>query len=234
MSRFLVDLAWHRDGLRQLFETEPSPRYHLLYLQTHQHEQATAGPLLVEPASLVALQRYRPWVEEGLAIELVSAQPFDRVADHLKTLTVIECEQAPPSLFRYADPRVLAGLEASLNAPERARLLGPNERMRGVVAGQAWQLQQDTEAAARYASSEAPFRLTRQHLQGIEAWRRQLMLQPLAAQYAISLERLIDWYQEHHATGVDNEQACLEYCRRKAHEARISDTRAHPEEEISS
>ncbi|MGC3873627.1 DUF4123 domain-containing protein [Halomonas sp. GXIMD04776] len=233
ISRFLVDLSWHREGLRRMFEIESVPRYRLLYLQTIQHEQASVGPLLIEPRSPVAHQHYKKWVQQGLAIELQGQQRFELVVDHLQTLTLVEREQAPPVVFRYADPRLYAGLEATLNDHDLKRLLGHNDRMRAVVSNKTWILQQDSLEAARYKPTDAPFRLTQQHLQGIEAWRMRSMLQPLAVQYAIPLERLSGWFQEMQASGV-GERDCLEHCQRMARDACNSATLAHPEEEIYS
>ncbi len=230
ISRFLVDLSLHKEGLRQIFEIEPAPRYQLLYLQTDQHEQANVGPLLIEPCSPVAHRHYKEWVQQGLAIELQGQQRFEPVVDHLQTLTLVEREQTPLALFRYADPRLYAGLESTLNVHDLRRLLGPNDRMRSVVSGQTWTLQQDSMEADSYTPASAPFRLTRDHLQGIDEWRSQTMLQALAEHYALPVEHIIGWYREIRTKSHNNEQACLEHCHRLARNARNSVTSTHLEE----
>ncbi|WP_082140270.1 DUF4123 domain-containing protein [Halomonas sp. PR-M31] len=230
ISRFLVDLSLHKEALRRIFEIEPAPRYQLLYLQTDQHEQANVGPLLIDPCSPVAHRHYKEWVQQGLAIELQGQQRFESVAEHLKTLTMVERERAPLALFRYADPRLYAGLESTLNVHDLRRLLGPNDRMRSVVSGQTWTLQQDSMEADSYTPASAPFRLTRDHLQGIDEWRSQTMLQALAEHYALPVEHIIGWYREIRTKSHNNEQACLEHCHRLARNARNSVTSAHLEE----
>ncbi|HET8790173.1 MAG TPA: DUF4123 domain-containing protein [Modicisalibacter sp.] len=215
-SRFLVDLAMHRDGLGQMFEAEPIARHELLYLQTDQKSVADAGPLLIEPASTEAHATYQSWTEQGLSIKLQSTRSFDYVAAHLRTLTMVRRDQAPTALFRYADSRLYAGLQAVLGDSERARLLGPNEAMIGVAGNEPWALRQPPLDADHYALAEVPFRLTQEHVKSLQAWRQRAFLQPLADQHAIPIERLAGWFQQMIAMGFGNEQACFEGCQRLA------------------
>lgn len=216
VTRFLVDLALHRGGLRQMFEVEATPRYTLLYLLTERQALADAGPLLIEPATDDASERYRRWVTQGLAIELRATSPFDDVAAHLRTLTVAIHDQAPPALLRYADARLYAGLYPVLGERERARLLGPIETMSGVAANRPWTLRQTPEAAARHVPTDEPFRLTHRHELSQQAWRESAMLQPLATRHDIPLERLVSWFRQLRDMDLGTECACLEACRRLA------------------
>lgn len=215
-SRFLIDLALHRDGLRQMFEAEPGARHELLYLRTEHKSVADAGPLLIEPASAEASSVYRQWVEQGLAVELQGIRPFDDVAAHLRTLTMVEREQAPPALFRYADSQLYAGLQSVLGDAERARLLGPSEAMTGMAANESWTLHQPPLDADDYALATTPFRLTQPHLQALQTWRERAFLQPLADQHAIPIERVLGWFQQLRSMALGNEQACFEGCQRLA------------------
>lgn len=216
-SYFLLDLAWHHDGLRQLFMTESVPHYTLLYLGTSQHTQATSGPLLVVPSSPQAAERYRTWVAQGRAIELTTSRSFEDTAEHLRTLTLAQREQGPPGVFRYADPRLYAGLIAVLNDTERQRLLGPSETMSGRAANEAWQLSQPVPPVAHGdTSSPAPFRLTRRHEHGLRTWRERALLTPLANRYDLPLERLLGWYRQLGILGATSERAGLAGCRRLA------------------
>lgn len=208
-SRFLVDLALHRDGLREMFEAEPSACHDLLYRQTDQAAVADAGPLLIEPTSSDAQSLCRQWVERGLAMEMRSARSFADVARHLQTLTMVAREQAPPALFRYADPRLYAGLCPALGEHERVRLLGPNETLTGVAAGVPWTLCQSAEVAERYEPPRENFRLTQRHRESIQVWRIQVLIQ---AQFDVSPERLSGWLRQLCAMGFESEQACLEGC----------------------
>ncbi|SDL94885.1 protein of unknown function [Modicisalibacter muralis] len=215
-SRFLIDLAMHRDGLREMRKAEPDARHELLYWQTDHKGMADAGPLLVEPVSSGACATCRQWLEQGLAIELQGTRRFDDTATHLRTLTMTERESLPPALFRYADSRLYAGLQSVLDEHERARLLGPNEAMTGMAGNEAWTLRQPPLAAERYVLTDAPFRLTQPHLQGLQTWRERALLQPLVDQHTIPIERLVGWFQQMIAMGFDNEQTCFEGCQRLA------------------
>lgn len=216
ISRFLVDLAMHRDGLRQMFEAEPGARHELLYLQTDQKGVADAGPLLIEPASTEAHAVYRQWLEQGLAIELQSTRGFDDVAAHLRTLTMVERDLAPAALFRYADSRLYVGLQSVLGDSELARLLGPNETMIGVAGNEPWALRQPPLDADHYVLSEAPFRLTQAHVKSLQAWRQRAFLQPLADQHAIPIEWVLGWFQQLQGMGFEGEKACFEGCQHLA------------------
>lgn len=215
-SRFLVDLAFYPNGLQRMFDTEPMPCYELLYLQTGQEAQADAGPLLIEPLSTNASAAYRDWTARGQAIELQSSQDFSTVATHLRTLTMVQREQASPALFRYADPRLYAGLAPALRNDEVARLLGPQLILQGVAAGQPWRLEQQLDDANPPRSIDGPFRLTLRHLASLRTWRETLFLQPLADHYHRPLCLLSEWCHQLQAMGFDTEQSYIQGCRRLA------------------
>ncbi|HET8789896.1 MAG TPA: hypothetical protein VFM75_01675, partial [Modicisalibacter sp.] len=108
------------------------------------------------------------------------------------------------------------GLQSALNDHERTRLLGPSEAMAGMAGNEPWTLRQPPLEADRHALTEAPFKLTVQHLQGIAAWRMRVMMQALASQYDIPLERLMGWSRQLQAMGFVGEHACIEGCQRLA------------------
>ncbi|GHA93475.1 DUF4123 domain-containing protein [Modicisalibacter luteus] len=209
---YLLDLAWYRDGLRHLFEIEPDPRYTLLYLQTEQASAAEQGPLLIAPQAAEAQELLRQRVDAGIVIELQSATAQETVVRHLRSLTQAQRDNGASVLLRYADPRLYAGIHASLSDSDRQRLLGPIQSMSGQALGQPWTLAQSAEAATRYTPPDSPFRLTRHHVRCLEAWRGQALLQPIAERHGLPLARLAEWYQQMPEMGFTTEFARVQGC----------------------
>ncbi|TDX31735.1 uncharacterized protein DUF4123 [Modicisalibacter xianhensis] len=213
---YLFDLAWYRDGLRHLFEVEPVPRYTLLYLHTGQASAAERGPVLVAPTTSEGREWLQRQVEEGIVIELQSAAELDVIEAHLRSLTHTLRDNGAVVLFRYADPRLYAGIHASLSDSDHNRLLGPLVAMSGRALGQPWALSQPSEAAMPYTPSGTSFRLTRYHERCLKAWRGQALLQPIAERHGLPLTRLAEWYQQMPGMGFTTEHARIQGCERLA------------------
>lgn len=212
---YLLDLAWYRGGLRRLFETDSAPHYTLLYMYTSQASAAEHGPLLLTPSSAEVSEAFHQWVEQGIAIELISRWELDDVAHHFKTLTMARRNDALVVL-RYADPRLYAGIIPALSTADQARLLGPVESMIGTAHGQAWALRQTAQAADHHVRPDSPFRLTQRHELCLQAWRERALLQPIAERHGLPLDTLIGWYQQLSAMDFETEHTRVQGCEQLA------------------
>ncbi|MFC3285022.1 DUF4123 domain-containing protein [Litchfieldella rifensis] len=208
---FLVDLALYPRAHQQMFEVEDTPTYQLLYLQTPYRQHAQQGPLLTQPSTPRAQATAAQWVEQGVAIAIHADRPFTLLVDHLRSLTRIRRQKGPPALFRYADPRLYAGLESALSRDDITRLMGPARQMYGVAGGNAWSL--ESPSGQPYAPPGDDFMLTVAHEQAMQTWREGVFLQQLASEYALPVSCTATWLLQMKELALETEYARWEGCR---------------------
>ncbi|MCE8031629.1 MULTISPECIES: DUF4123 domain-containing protein [Halomonadaceae] len=216
---YLVDQALYSQAQQRMFEADDSPTYQLLYLQTPYRQHAAHGPLLVLPSTADAQAILARWVEQGVAIEIHSHHPFSTLVEHWRSLTQVRRQEGPPALFRYADPRLYAGLEAALSPHEIARLLGPAHLMHGFAAGKAWRLKLPD---SQLAFSSEEFVLTMAHQRALEAWREGVFSSRLAEEYELPEACVLTWLEQMKALAFPTEHAQWEGCRVLAEAGRRS------------
>ncbi|MGR2736895.1 DUF4123 domain-containing protein [Billgrantia sp. Q4P2] len=216
---YLTDLALFPQAHRQMFEADDTPTYQLLYLQTAYGQHAMHGPLLILPSAPRAEDTLAGWVEQGVAIAIHSHSPFATLVDHWRGLTQVRRQEGPPALFRYADPRLYAGLEAALSPHEIARLLGPAHLIRGLAAGKVWCLEMP-DSQLPFSSEE--FVLTMAHQRALQVWREGVFSQQLADEHGLSEACVTTWLEQMKALALPTEHAQWEGCRVLAEAGRRS------------
>lgn len=205
---YLVDLALYPSLLRRMFEADESPGYELLYLQTSYARHAQQGPILISPSNTNACATASTWVQQGAAIALHTYAPFATVVEHYRGLLHVGRYAGPPALFRYADPRLYAGLARVLSEGETHSLLGPINTMKGNGYGEAWQLESpapDTEPLGR-------FRLTAVHEQALQSARDQAFCQQLTSDHGVSYVQAQQWLQQMKQLPLTTEDARWQGC----------------------
>lgn len=98
-----------------------------VYAQTEYAAHQSAGPLLVQarqgsPLLSVMVEQWAPLHWGGV---LLSAQPFDQVLVHLRTLRHATLPDGQQSLFRLHEPRTLRGIVEGMDRPSLDAMLGP-------------------------------------------------------------------------------------------------------------
>ncbi len=213
---YLTDLALHPQAQQQMFRVDDAPTYQLLYLQTPYRQHAGHGPLLILPSTTEAQAILARWVEQGVAIAIHSHDPFSALVEHWRGLTQVRRQEGAPALFRYADPRLYAGLESALSQADVARLLGPARLMHGVAAGHAWRL----ESPGRLSpSSGDDFILTGTHERAIQAWREGVFSRQLAGEHGLPEACVTTWLGQMKELALSTEYAQWEGCRTLAEAA---------------
>ncbi|MCS2609459.1 DUF4123 domain-containing protein [Halomonas dongshanensis] len=205
---YLVDLALYPSLLRRMFEADERPGYELLYLQTSYARHAQQGPVLINPSNANACATASTWVQQGAAIALHTHAPFSTVVEHYRGLLHVERYAAPPALFRYADPRLYAGLAGVLSEGEIHALLGPINTMKGNGYGEIWQL----ESPAPDAEPLERFRLTAVHEQALQSARDQAFCQQLASDHDVSYLQAKQWLQQMKQLPLATEYARWQGC----------------------
>lgn len=208
---YLTDLALHPQAQQQMFQVDDAPTYQLLYLQTPYRQHAAHGPLLILPSTRDAQAVLARWVEQGVAIAIHSHHPFSALVEHWRGLTQVRRQDKPPALFRYADPRLYAGLKSALSQDDIARLLGPARLMQGVAADEAWHIE-STESGPYVASSD-DFMLTGAHEQALQGWRERVFAQQLARENALPEACVTTWLGQMKELAMPTEYAQWEGCR---------------------
>lgn len=208
---YLIDLALYPQAHRRMFEVDDTPTYQLLYLQTAYRQHAMQGPLLISPSAPRAEDVLAGWVAQGVAIAIHSGSAFSDLVDHWRGLAQIRRQSGPAALFRYADPRLYAGLESVLSQGETDRLLGPAYLMHGVAAGHAWSL--ESSDGAPPASSDDEFVLTAAHERAMQSWRERMLSRQFAADHALPEACVMTWLGQMKALALPTEYAQWEGCR---------------------
>ncbi|MCE8014037.1 DUF4123 domain-containing protein [Billgrantia desiderata] len=207
---YLTDQALYPQAQQRMFEADDSPTYQLLYLQTPYRQHAAQGPLLLMPSTPRAGAVLERWVEQGVAIGIHSHHSFSTLVEHWRSLTQVRRQEGPAALFRYADPRLYAGLETALSPHEIARLLGPVHLMYGLAAGKTWRLE-SPDSQLSFSSEE--FVLTTAHQCALEAWREGVFSSRLAEEYGVPEACVLVWLEQMKALALPTEHAQWEGCR---------------------
>ncbi len=98
-----------------------------VYAQTEYAAQQSAGPLLVQAqqGSPLLSAVVEPWAPLHWGGVLLSAQPFESVLQHVRTLRHATLPDGQQHLFRPHDPRALRGLVDGMDGPALDALIGP-------------------------------------------------------------------------------------------------------------
>lgn len=207
---YLTDQALHPKAQQRMFEADDSPTYQLLYLQTPYRQHAAHGPLLIRPSTTNAQAQLERWVEQGVAIEVHSHHPFSALVEHWRGLTQVRRQEGPLGLFRYADPRLYAGLRAVLSPNDIARLLGPAHLMRGIASGETWCLE---SPGSPLSPAGEEFVLTTAHERAIQAWREGVYSRQLAGEHGVAEASVTVWLEQMKTLALPTEHARWEGCR---------------------
>jgi hypothetical protein len=208
---YLADLALFPQAHRQMFQADDAPTYQLLYLQTAYRQHAMHGPLLILPSTPLGEATLARWVEQGMAVAIHSKAGFPALVEHWRGLTQVRRQDKLPALFRYADPRLYAGLERALSQDDITCLLGPARLMQGGAAGHAWCLELPNDLPP--ASSSADFILTSAHERAIQTWREAIFSRQLAGEHALPEACVTTWLGQMKELALPTEYAQWEGCR---------------------
>lgn len=205
---YLADLALYPSLLRKMFQADDRPGYELLYLQTAYAQHAQQGPILISPSNANAHAAASKWIQQGTAVALRTYATFSTAVEHYRGLLHVDRQSGPPALFRYADPRLYAGLISALTEGEIHSLLGPVSVMEGFANGETWQL----ESPAPDSEPLGSFRLTAAHEKALQSARDHTFCLQLANDHHVSYVQAQQWLQQMKQLPLATEYACWEGC----------------------
>jgi len=210
---FLLDLAFDKQALRQLYEACSRPDYEPLYRGTPFQNVMLEGPVLVRPVEKGDRELLETKCLQG---DLIGVQApglsLDEMAEYLRQWLRVKTPEGSTAVFRLADPRLYPALLPSLEDHERNLLLGPAQAFFAGSGESAWTL---LPVEGRPVEPLAgPFPLRWEHLKALQQWREDQLLSDWAGEMSRSKARLANWFQHLKAAGVGSEYDIWYACQR--------------------